>query len=272
MTASVLISVYARESPGNLAACLESVVNQTRPADRIVVVKDGPLNEELDATIADFEQRRPDLFHIVALPENRGLITALNRGLEICPTDYVLRMDADDIAAPGRFEKQLSYMDAHPEVAVLGTAMQEFSDDDTVVRFKPVKEDHADIVRHLPWRNPINHATVCYRTNIVKEAGGYPELRWLEDYYLWARLIVAGHRFHNLSEVLYLCRFDDDTLKRRSGWENFKNECALRLWMYRKGLMGPGTLGAVIATQLILRFSPTGLQRLMWRASRSNQP
>lgn len=268
MTVSVLLSVYYKESVDTFTTCLESIVAQTRMPDRIILVKDGPLDTELDNLIEEFARTWPNLFEIVALPENRGLTAALNEGLAKCSTDYVLRMDADDIAAPERFERQLAYIESHSDVAVLGTAMCEFIDHPDDARLKPVKESHEEIVRQLPWRNPVNHATVCYRTEAIKQAGGYPELALLEDYFLWAKLIKAGCRLHNLPEALYYCRFNDATLKRRAGWQNFKNEYSLRVWMYRHGLVRLPTLLATITIQLALRFSPTKLQRRIWQSTR----
>lgn len=269
MTASVLISVYHKESATTLTACLDSLVAQSRMPDTVVLVKDGPLDASLEAVIGRFTADWPDLFTIIALTENLGLVTALNRGLEVCDTDYVLRMDADDLAAPERFERQLAFMDAHPEVAVLGTAMYEFITNPASARVKPVKESHNAIVRQLPWRNPINHPTVCFRTDVVRDMGGYPDLPLLEDYFLWAKLAEQGHCLHNLAEPLHYYRFDDETLKRRSGWANFRNECNLRLWMYRQGLVGLPGLLATILLQGLLRFAPTGAQRLLWGATRN---
>lgn len=268
MTASVIISVYYKEWPARLDACLESIVSQTRQPDEIILVKDGPLGMDLDHVIDRFLDRYPQLFKVISLPENLGLIAALNKALESCESDYVLRMDTDDIAMPERFERQLDYMASHPEVAVSGTAMYEFLEDPARPRLKPVKVSHEAIVHQLPWRNPVNHPTVCFKTRAVKAAGGYPDLKYLEDYYLWAKLITLGFEFHNLPEPLHLYRFDDETLKRRSGWENFKNECTLRFWMYRHGLMGLPALLGVITLQVLLRCSPTGLQRRLWRATR----
>ncbi|MEX2489682.1 MAG: glycosyltransferase [Pseudomonadales bacterium] len=267
-TASVLLSVYHRESADTLNTCMQSLVDQTRMPGRIILVRDGPLNSELETVIEKFANMWPELFQMVNLPENRGLTSALNEGLRRCTTDYVLRMDADDIAAPERFERQLAFVEDNPDVAVLGTAMWEFVDHPGEARLKPVKESHAEIVRQLPWRNPVNHATVCYRTEAIKQAGGYPELPLLEDYFLWAKVIKAGYRLHNLPEALYYCRFDDATLGRRAGWQNFKNECSLRLWMYRHGLVRLPTLLGAITIQFALRFSPTKLQRRLWRATR----
>ena len=103
---SVLLSVYKKEQPAYLRECLDSLFTQTLMPDEIVLVKDGPLTDELDRTIDEYVQLHPEL-KVVALPQNRGLGCALNEGLKHCSFSLVARMDTDDIAKPERFEKQI---------------------------------------------------------------------------------------------------------------------------------------------------------------------
>ena len=267
--AVVLMSVYAREDPAHLDAALASVANQTRRPDKIVLVQDGPLGADLVQVIEKYRDSLGPLFETVALPTNQGLTRALNEGLQHCDGEFVLRMDSDDISPLDRFAKQLAYMAANPQIAVLGTAMLEFEESpEKPVRIKPVVAEHDAIAQRMPWRNPINHATCCYRTATVRQAGGYPELRFLEDYFLWAILLCRGARFHNLEEPLYLCRFDRQTLHRRAGWLNFRNECYLRWFLWRNARSGFMTLLAGCTMQLVLRLTPLGLRERLWNASR----
>lgn len=264
---SILMAVYHGDDAAAFAACLDSLATQTLVPEQIVLVRDGPLGVDLEHVIDAFETAHPELLTQVILPENRGLVTALNHGIGACHGELVLRMDADDIAHPARIERQVAWMDAHPDIGVLGTAMMEFKvDPQTPVREKPVRVEHADIVGQLPWRNPVNHPTVCIRRPLL--ADGYPDLEYLEDYFLWAQLIARGVRFHNLPDALVSYRFDDATFARRSGWLNFRNEVALRWWMVRHGLSGLPTFVAAACLQLLLRFSPRAVQRALWQGAR----
>mgnify|MGYP001281842314 CR=1 FL=1 len=268
-TAVVLMSVYHRESAENLDACLHSIVTQTLLPQKIILVKDGPLPTFLEDVIDRYAGMHPDLFEIVPLPQNRGLTEALNTGLSSCHSDLIFRMDSDDLSLPDRFEKQLRFMQGHPDIGVLSSAMYEFDvDPDTPEHIKTVVADHDAIAKQMPWRNPINHPTCCYRTELIKQAGGYPELRYLEDYYLWAKLLCSGVRFHNLDEPLYLFRFNRATLTRRGGWINFRNECYLRWFLYRRGKATLATVVLAMALQLLLRFAPGRLQNLLWKTTR----
>lgn len=265
-TVNILICTWAGDDPAHLAAALDSLLTQTRPADEIILVEDGPLGPALHSVIREAGTRGK--VTQVTLDENRGLIAALNEGLRSCQCTYVLRMDADDIAKPARIERQVDFMEAHPDIGVVGSAMQEFVDDPTnPLREKPVRQDHDKIRRQLPWRNPINHPTVCMRRESIPTSG-YPELKYLEDYFLWSMMIDQGVRFANIPEPLVLYRFDDATLARRSGWTNFRNEVALRWWMFRHRLVDPISLLFIICLQALLRFSPKALQRAMWQGAR----
>ena len=264
---SVLMTVYAGDDPAHFDVALRSVVAQRAPADQIVLVCDGPLGEAhervIERAIADGAQ-----LDVLRLTANVGLIGALNAGLDRCAGELVFRMDADDVSLPDRFGVQREFMEEHPEIGVLGTAMNEFDlDPQRPVRMKPVPETHDEIVRRLPVRNPVNHPTVCFRRELVS-ADGYPALRFVEDYFLWAQLINRGVRFHNLQAPLVAYRFDAATIGRRSGWTNFRNEMALRWWMHQRGMLGLPGFVAVGVVQAIVRFAPAGLQRWLWRLTR----
>ena len=265
----MLMSVYHRVDEEALALCLDSLIKQTRLPDQFVIVRDGPLGDDLERHLSSFNEKLPGLVSFVTLDQNQGLINALNAGLDFCLGDWILRMDADDVATPDRIETQLSYLANHPETDVLGSSMLEFeADPANPLRHKPVAVTHEEIRSQLPYRNPINHPTVCIRKSLLQSVNGYPSLHFLEDYLLWVRLMHAGARFHNLEKPLHLYRFDADTLARRAGIENFRNECRLRWWMFNHGMIGPLTLATVIILQLVLRFAPTGLRRYLWQASR----
>tara|TARA_R110002073_G_scaffold43267_3_gene120373 strand:- start:695 stop:1555 length:861 start_codon:yes stop_codon:yes gene_type:complete len=268
-TSSVLMSVYHRVSPEELHQCLESLTAQSRQPSQIVIVIDGPVAAELSTLLEDFQKASPEQVTLVPLAENGGLVAALNAGMSHCSGDWVLRMDADDIALPQRFELQLGLLEAEPNIDVLGSAMLEFdSDPRHPERLKPVLQSHEEITQNLGLRNPINHPTACIRKSHLEKVGGYPELHLLEDYFLWAKLLNNGATFKNLAEPLYLFRFDDQTLERRGGASNFSNEVWLRRWMYKEKLINLPVLCLTTALQIVLRFAPLFVRRFLWRRSR----
>ena len=108
---SVLMSLYVKEKPAYLRECMESILRQTVLPREIVVVKDGPLTEELEAVLAEYVARDPDLYTIVPLETNRGLGLALAEGIQHCRYELVARMDTDDVCREDRFALQLALLD-----------------------------------------------------------------------------------------------------------------------------------------------------------------
>lgn len=222
---SVLISVYYKESPVFLDVALTSIEKQTLKPHEIVLIEDGPLTEGLNKIIESHAQNSTIPYKVVKLEKNMGLGIALSKGLSVCEYPWVARMDSDDIAVADRFEKQVTYLNKYPNVDVLGSWIEEFSDspnDDTVYRTTPCKHD--DIVRFAKYRNPLNHVTVIFRKSAVERVGGYEDMNGFEDFYLWVRMIQKGYLFANIDAVLVKVRTGQDMLVRRHGWKYFKNE------------------------------------------------
>ena len=159
---SVLLSLYAKESPTFLASSLDSIFHQTLLPDEIILVKDGPLTVELDAIVSDYAARYP-ILKVIPLPQNQGLGKALNEGLKHCSYDIVARMDTDDISKPDRFEKQIAVFRKHPELDLVGAWIDEFEEDiHHVISTRKLPERHEDVMSYATRRNPINHPVVMF--------------------------------------------------------------------------------------------------------------
>ena len=232
MKSSVLMSVYKNDSPDFLKLALESIYDkQTRKPDEIVIVFDGPLTDELYMVLREFQAGKEDIVFYYPQERNRGLGEALRIGSEKCTGDYILRMDSDDISDPRRFEIQIAYVEAHPEIDILGTDIAEFnfSADEENKRVRACPAYHDDIVKMGKKRNPMNHVTVCMKASALKKSGGYQTLLLLEDYYLWLNMIAAGCKLANINESLVYVRvgngFDSKrgSKQRISGWRVLQN-------------------------------------------------
>lgn len=221
MKFTVLMAVYAQENHSNFSTALESIlINQTVIPDEFVLICDGPLNAELDAVISRFHTSFPDIFKVYRLEHNGGLGNALNVGMKLCQNEIIARADSDDICDSQRFEKQLDFLRAHLDVAAVGTAIDEFNTDwTTPVYTKEMPLSFADIKKMSRYRNPLNHMTVMFRKSAVIKAGSYIPLPYVEDYYLWVRLIASGFSLANMGEVLVHARIGNGMLKRRANKE-----------------------------------------------------
>jgi glycosyltransferase involved in cell wall biosynthesis len=233
---SVLISVYFRENPEFLRLAFESLVNQTKPANEIILVKDGPLTPELDLQIDKFRDILP--LKIISLDENKSLGYALNEGLKFCQYEWVARMDTDDICHPERFEKQIEFISKNPSYDLVGTNISEFIEvPGDLNRQKKVPETHEEIVTFAYSRCPFNHPSIFFRKSAVLKVGSYQSMKLFEDYYLWFKLIKAGFRFYNIQEPLLFFRLGKDMLGRRQGFDYGVNEGQFFIQAYRENLI-----------------------------------
>lgn len=236
---SVLISVYKNDKPEDFKTALSSVTTmQTLKPSEVVLVVDGPVPDGVNKVISDAETANPGLFHVVRFEQNQGLGIALQKGMEAASNDIVMRMDSDDIAVPDRFEKQLTFMVEHPEVAVCGGQIAEFIDSvDNVVGNRTVPCNNDDIYRYMKSRCAFNHMTVSLRRSKILEVGNYQPWFWNEDYYLWLRLMIAGCVFANLNETLVKVRVGKEMYQRRGGMKYFKSEKDIQKFMFQNGLI-----------------------------------
>lgn len=265
MEFSVLLSVYKNEKPEYLQVALESIVNQTLMPNEIVIIQDGPLTSALEIVINKFKSKYPKLVRVLCFEKNRGLGPALHDGVLACKYEWIARMDTDDIAYPCRFEKQFEYLAEHPNVAMVGSWITEFSNDsahpDTITKL-PVSYD--DIKTYAKRRNPFRHMTVIYKKSAVLDSGNYRDFLWFEDYDLWVRMIQKGYLLANIPEVLVNVRADDEMFARRGGWKYWKQDMKFQSFLYDFGFLSFFELKINIILRLLIRFVPVELRSFIY--------
>lgn len=251
---SVLMSIYAKENPCYFESAANSMLNQTMQPDEFVLVCDGPLSSELESKIELLMQNNVCPVRIVRLPACKGLGNALRLGTQQCSCEIVARMDSDDVAASDRMEKQISYLEAHPEIDVLGGQIAEFEvSPEDISAYRRVPCNYSDIVKFAAERNPMNHMTVAFRRDAVLEAGNYRVFDRFEDYDLWARMLAKGSRFENLDSVLVFARIDENTYRRRGGITYFYQTIQMQKVLCMAGIIN--SLGFV--KNIAIRFVGT---------------
>lgn len=238
-TYSVLMSVYKNDNPDFLKLALESIYDkQTVKPDEIVVVFDGPLNEALYVVLDEFKHGKESVVKYYPQEVNKGLGEALRIGSEYCTGDYILRMDSDDISDAHRFEKQILYVENHPEIDVLGTDIAEFNKGlDEKMRIRACPEKHDDIVRMGKKRNPMNHVSVCMKKSALEKCGGYKTLLLLEDYYLWLNMIASGCKLANVHESLVYVRIGNGFDSKRGAQERIEGWKVIQKFMLMNGMI-----------------------------------
>ncbi|MEG1954938.1 MAG: glycosyltransferase [Mucinivorans sp.] len=262
---SVLLSVYSRERAEYMREALRSVFQQTSPPDEVILVKDGPLNEELDAVVDEFSRHYP-MFKVVPLPYNVGLGMALNEGLKHCSYELVARMDTDDICVSNRFELQLNAFAQHSDASIIGGWIDEFSTDPTIIegsRKLPLTPDQLAIFAKS--KNPMNHMTVMFDKRAVIDAEGYQPFYLLEDYWLWGRMLSRGAKFYNIGQTLVLVRGGISMTARRGGWKYAKSEIRLQRQFLRLGFIGYITFVKNVTIRTTVRIMPNKLRTFVYK-------
>ncbi|OGR33185.1 MAG: hypothetical protein A2091_02805 [Desulfuromonadales bacterium GWD2_61_12] len=202
---TVLMPVY--NGARYLPEAIESILGQTFVDFELLIIDDGSTDESA-TVVAGYPD---DRIRLIRQPSNRGLITALNLGLELSRGEFVARMDADDISLPLRLSRQVEYLDNHPEVGICGSWLEAFADDIRTQWVVPTKHD--EIICSLVFESVMYHPTVMLRKQLLADHGLrydalYPHA---EDYELWSR---CGQYFQlaNMDEVLVYYRLHEQSV------------------------------------------------------------
>ena len=261
---SLLVPVYGGDQPDHLRRAFRSAVDdQTVRPDQIVIVRDGPVNDDLSACLDDLLANCLVPVTFVPLQRNGGLGPALDRGLAACWFDAVARMDADDVAMPNRFEVELPLMQ---DADIVGSGLLEFIEDtDSIVgrRVPPLGADQ--IKRYARMHDPFNHPTVVFRRSAVLAAGGYGDLPLMEDYSLFARMLQAGARPVNVPEPLVYYRVGSSAFKRRGGMRLLRSELRLQREFRQHGFTSPVEYLRNVAIRGGYRLVPWWCRRAIYR-------
>ena len=217
-TISVLMSVYKSEKGPYLERCLKSIWDdQTYKPSQIILVQDGPLTSELYEVINRWENRLPRIMCSLVNEVNVGLTVSLNKGLKKVTSEYVARMDTDDQSTPNRFQLQVDFLNSHPDIDVVGGAIQIVDKKGTPKYIKHTKLKHEEMIKQICWKCPLMHPTVMMRNSMFTEKGlAYNEhFRNSQDIALWVDAIMAGCKLANLPDVLLNFTEDEDVYRRR---------------------------------------------------------
>jgi len=229
MNFSVLLSVYHKEKAEFLDRSMTSIWDeQTTKPNEIVLVQDGLLTDELNEIIRKWKEKLGETLKVISLEENIGLGNALNIGLKECSYELVARMDTDDISASDRFEKQLKIFENN-DIDICSSWVSEFEDtEENIISHRKLPREDDELIEFSKKRNPLNHPAVMYKKSAVQNAGGYKDMPWLEDYYLWVRMIASRAKMYNIQEPLVKMRAGYAQLERRGGFKYALSELKLQ--------------------------------------------
>jgi glycosyltransferase involved in cell wall biosynthesis len=243
-----------------LGAAVASVLGQTLGDLELIVIDDGS-TDDTPAVLAAITDPRLRVQH----QPRSGLTRALARALALARAPLVARLDADDLAAADRLERQLAYLAAHPEVGLLGTAAREVDVDGRECRLVRPPEDDDTLRRMLIRRNPFVHSSIVMRQDLAVRAGGYDvAFPVAQDYDLWLRISELT-RLANLPDVLVTRRLLPGRVSARRESERLRAEARVRWRAVRRGSYPPWC--AIFALRPLLALAtPPSLRRWLRRA------
>ncbi len=231
---SVVLPVY--NGADYIRTAIDSVLAQTFADFELIVIDDG----STDAT-AEIVQSIDDNRLRLIRQKNKGLVGALNHGISLAQGKYIARQDHDDISLPKRFEKQVAYLESHPDCALLGTRSTIWVKDRPTERGHTHPVDEAELRFNMLIDCFIVHSSVIMRRAVVAELGGYSTDQTRcppEDYELWSRM-MRKHKIANLAEPLLIYREVPGSISRTVNFRDKLVKICSENFAYAAGLSGP---------------------------------
>ena len=252
---SLLMCVYEKENPSYLSQCIDSITTQTILPNEWIIVKDGPLTEELESVLGNIQF--PNELIIITLPVNVTQGPARAAGVEAAKYQWIAIIDSDDICQPDRFEKQLLMIEKEPRLGLIGGQIAEFDNDpDRTATTRYVPTNHDDILNFAKKRNPFNQMTVMFKRDLALKAGNYRYFPWFEDYDLWSRMIKNGVTCANHPGVLVKARVGSGMYSRRRGKSYIRSEWRMQRQLRKLGMTNVFRFSVNTVARIPVRLLP----------------
>ena len=233
---SVIMSVYNPHPFSHLEKAVESIRDQTWKDWELLIYNDGS-DAEYGKKIRELAEGDPRIRYLEGRI-NRGIAFGLNQCIRAAEGEFIARMDGDDVSLPERLERQIGFLERHPEYDYAGCSAFLISGEGTWGRRRmPERPEKEDFLLYSPFIHP----SVVFRREVFEKYGNYSQSRQTlrcEDYELFMRLYILGSYGYNLQEELFCYREDRDSFRKRK--LRFRiDETSLRArWCGRLGLGG----------------------------------
>jgi glycosyltransferase involved in cell wall biosynthesis len=209
---SVLMPAY--NAAKYIYKAIASVLDQTYSDFELLIINDGSTDDTASVALS-FNDPRIVLINT----EHEGIAAALNTGLRLADGSFIARFDADDICLPQRLEKQLNFLEDHPDYVLVGSDAEYILENgDFLFNFQCIAHSNEEIQRNLYVYCPFIHSTVMYKRDEVIKAGGYNvHAHNFEDYLLWTSISKVG-KLQNLREPLIKVRLNASSVTIDEKW------------------------------------------------------
>ena len=213
---SVIMSTY-NERVCELSAAINSVLDQTFKDYEFIIVCDNPNNYELQRILNAYEAK-DNRVRIIYNKENIGLARSLNVGIQASKGEYLIRMDADDICKPDRFQKQVEVMRTG-KYDLVWSSYDYIDENGCPLDKEPEYVPDSLVQKLLPIENVIHHPTVIMKRQEFMDAGMYRNFPCAQDYDLWLRMLDNGCRMHMMAESLLLYRVRTSSITNKKKYQ-----------------------------------------------------
>lgn len=270
-TISFLLSVYYKDDPQVLEDCLESILHQTQTADETIIIVEGELSTELKKVLEDYKKKILNCnimtLHSVPGPMKFGLPACLNYGIHLSSSDYILRIDSDDINDLERVEIVKKFIAKKPNILLGGSNIIEF-DENMIVAGKSriVPENNDDILKFSKYRNPFNGPSVFFHRETAIMLGGYPLIASNEDYCFWVKFLKNKLPTYNIQKNLVKMRAGKAIIKRRSSKRYIIGEWQSIRFMYGIGHFSFTFYILQIISRTFIRLFPLKMIQLIYNS------
>lgn len=231
---SILISIFNGEAVLNRA--LKSILHQTYQDFEVICIDDYS-TDKTPVLLQEWKEQLGERFVNERNQKNYGLTRSLNITLQKSTGEYIARLDADDWWEPTKLEKQVTFLNNHPEYGIVGTNHWNQYEHQEKLKEIRLPETHQEIEQKLFRRNPFAHSCIMARTSLLRKVGGYNEnLHYGQDYDLWLRCFPLT-KFFNIQEFLCTRAIDTLSVKKQDQqmWQSIKTRVKY-IRMYRYGL------------------------------------
>lgn len=255
---SVILPVY--NGLPYLRLSLESLTLQSLQDFELLIINDGSIDDS-ELVINEFDGPRIRYYK----QANKGLAATLNSAISLASGDFIARQDQDDISFPSRLQKQIEFLKANPDVAMVGTSAEIWEGDKKTERLLAHPPDDASIKFNLLFDNPFVHSSVMIRRSALEKVGGYCEDKKRqppEDYELWSR-VSREYKVANLPDVLLAYREVPGSMS-RTGLNPFLNR-VVRIsaenlaWYSGRATESPGVIAAAKLAHGVYEDIPRGV-------------
>jgi hypothetical protein len=258
-----IMTVYKNDKLKFFKEAIESIVNQDYGFENINIYLgiDGNIPLEIETYI---NENRNFFYKIVKNKQNKGLAFILNRLIDILENEeYIFRMDSDDICKRDRVSKQVNFMELHPQIEIIGGAIEEIDESGNVKMIRTYPKSTIEAKDYIVKASIFAHPTVCFRKSFFEKGFRYNEnYKFNQDLALWFESLSKNIQISNIDDVVLSLRISDDFYKRRNYKRAFSEfqiywKGIIKLYGYNWRLIYP-------IVRLIIRLMPSNIIKVIY--------